>query len=1138
MQKTQPLFLSILFILFKLVAFSQSPHFNLVLDAKKSNVPYISAITQDAQGFIWLTSYANGLNRYDGNKLTTYSHDNENKNSLVSNAALAVSADAEGFIWVGTINGLDRFDAVANKFTHFNHDPKNPESLVCDTVFCITTDSDGDVWIGTIRGLDRYEKKTRKIIHYNIDERLKTVLSNDSTGFAISIIYQDKKGMLWIGWGDLNTAKKDGIGGLASLNKTTGKITRYQYNPTDPNAISNNNVNAIYEDSQNNLWIGTIGDGLHILNRETGKFTHYPYDPLHPEKLSGPPLSGIKYGNVITFIKEDSKGKIWIGSRFGGLNMYDPVTKITNHFGTVLEDKTKRFAKDTLNGFSAFGASIAFSAKDGLFWISASNGNLFNINYSKINMPFTPLNGAGISFYLEEEKNILWIGSDSGMLRKDIQTGAQKQYKLDPKNKNSLASNDPMAVLGDGEGNIWIGFHNAGVQKLNLATGLFTHYKHDSANAASMVDDGVHNLYFDKQKNLWIGTHKGVSKMNTATGVCINYKYNSKDSSSLGNGSAHSFAEDKNGNIWIGTDNEMNFFDNKTGKFTRYVISARTFNVCIDESGKVWAGATNGLFYFDTQKKYFKKYTDPVFPDGIMPVYGLLEDNIGQLWVSTNTAIISINQQRNALKIFNADHGISPINEFFLRNFKTKDGRLFLGGQKGFYSFMPEEIDNTRSTPTLQFTNLRISNGNVIIGESNILSAPIWKTDAITLAHDQNTFSFEFTALDYKNPGEIKFLYKLENYDNDWRDIGTEKKVVFYNIPPGKYKLHIKAINSIGSAVQKSMAITITPPWWKTWWAYLLYALLVILSGYLIYKYQKHYIITKERERTQQKELAQAKEIEKAYTELKSTQSQLIQSEKMASLGELTAGIAHEIQNPLNFVNNFSEVNMELIGELRIRNEELKIEDQEVKELLSNISQNSEKINHHGKRADAIVKGMLQHSRSSSGAKEPTDINALCDEYLRLSYHGLRAKDKSFNATIKTDFDTTLEKINVIPQDIGRVVLNLLTNAFYAVAQQTTNYNLQSENLKGTDAYDPTVSISTNKVGNKIEIRVTDNGGGIPQKVLDKIFQPFFTTKPTGQGTGLGLSLSYDIVKAHGGELKVETKEGEGSTFIIQLPII
>jgi signal transduction histidine kinase len=267
--------------------------------------------------------------------------------------------------------------------------------------------------------------------------------------------------------------------------------------------------------------------------------------------------------------------------------------------------------------------------------------------------------------------------------------------------------------------------------------------------------------------------------------------------------------------------------------------------------------------------------------------------------------------------------------------------------------------------------------------------------------------------------------------------------------------------------------------------------------------------------------------VEQTLKTLTSTQAQLIQSEKMASLGELTAGIAHEIQNPLNFVNNFSEVNKELLAEM---NEEIENKNfDEVKALAKDITDNEEKIIFHGKRADAIVKGMLQHSRSTSSTKEPTDINKLADEYLRLAYHGLRAKDKSFNATLKTDFDNSIGNINIIPQDIGRVILNLITNAFYVVDEKKK---------LGIENYEPTVSVTTKKVGDKVLISVKDNGNGIPQKILDKIFQPFFTTKPTGQGTGLGLSLSYDIVKAHGGELKLETKEGEGSEFIIQLPII
>ncbi len=268
----------------------------------------------------------------------------------------------------------------------------------------------------------------------------------------------------------------------------------------------------------------------------------------------------------------------------------------------------------------------------------------------------------------------------------------------------------------------------------------------------------------------------------------------------------------------------------------------------------------------------------------------------------------------------------------------------------------------------------------------------------------------------------------------------------------------------------------------------------------------------------------QKKNAEDALTVLKAAQSQLIQSEKMASLGELTAGIAHEIQNPLNFVNNFSEVSAELIDEMNTEIEKGNTED--AKQIAADLKQNLEKINHHGKRAGDIVKGMLQHSRTSSGVKEPADINALADEYLRLAYHGLRAKDKTFNAKTETDFDESIGKINIIPQDIGRVILNLITNAFYAVDEKKKNQ---------PDGYEPIVKIITRKTDDNVMIYVKDNGNGIPQNLLDKIFQPFFTTKPTGQGTGLGLSLSYDIIKAHGGDLKVATEKGHGTEFTISL---
>jgi len=275
----------------------------------------------------------------------------------------------------------------------------------------------------------------------------------------------------------------------------------------------------------------------------------------------------------------------------------------------------------------------------------------------------------------------------------------------------------------------------------------------------------------------------------------------------------------------------------------------------------------------------------------------------------------------------------------------------------------------------------------------------------------------------------------------------------------------------------------------------------------------------------------QKEALEQALFDLKAVQKQLIQSEKLASLGELTAGIAHEIQNPLNFVNNFSELSVDLAKEINEAMDNEEIDKEFVKELISDLTSNQQKINHHGKRAASIVTGMLQYTRTSTGKKEPTELNALADEYFRLAYHGLRAKDPNFNATMVTNFDSSIGKVELIPQDMGRVLLNLINNAFYAVQQRA--------DATRNEAYEPTVTVSTQKINSQIIIKVQDSGMGIPEAIKDKIFQPFFTTKPTGQGTGLGLSLAYDIVvKGHGGTMEVETQEGEGTTFSIILPFI
>ena len=488
------------------------------------------------------------------------------------------------------------------------------------------------------------------------------------------------------------------------------------------------------------------------------------------------------------------------------------------------------------------------------------------------------------------------------------------------------------------------------------------------------------------------------------------------------------------------------------------------------------------------------------------------------------------------------------------------NGAIWMGGDDRLTVFHPRSLEATMDTvaPNMQLASVQLFGEDVRWGDlltkeesafilSNGMrirdvrfdSVSRWygTPERLSLPYNNNYPTFNFIGITTKGAQKVRYQYMLEGMDQNWSTLTYRTEASYGNLPNGSYTFKVKAISGAGYwSKELQYPFSIRPPWWYSFWAYCLYIAIFGSTMWMLYRQQKASLIRKERESAQKRELEQAKEIVKAYDQLeeahnnlKETQSQLIQSEKMASLGQLTAGIAHEIQNPLNFVNNFSEVNEELLMEMKDDLNNGKIED--AKALAGDAIENQRKIKHHGKRADAIVKSMLHHSRSSSGAKELTDINALCDEYLRLAFHGLRAKDNTFNAVIKTDYQQTLGKIEVRPQEIGRVILNLITNAFYAVAEKSKQH---------PELFQPTVSLRTCRTQSEmgkslIYISVGDNGNGIPEAIRDKIFQPFFTTKPAGQGTGLGLSLSYDIVKVHGGELKVEVNDN-GTEFVVVLP--
>ncbi len=1097
----------------KCYAQTHEPSFKLIPGNDGISLGKINGMVRDSHGVMWFIDQTNGLISYDGVHMTAFPHDSQNPNSLGGPQPEDIIIDSTDVIWISFWgSGLDRFNPDSGEFTHFRHQQNDETTVSNDSISSILIDHLGNFWVGTHQGLDLFDQKMGTFKHYRHNAQDQLSLSHN----LVRKLCEDREGTLWVGTGMAwDTHNK---GGLNKLNRDKGNFTRYLNDPKDPQSLINNKVRVIFEDSRGNFWVGTNGDGLHTMDRKSGKFTRHLNDPKKPQQLSRPPVKSIS--DHINFITEDVEGQIWIGTWGNGINRYNPATKEITYFG------------NNIGGLTDVSFWAAISYGDGLFWLSTDvpSSNLYQVDLFTNNIPLITVSGAiGINRFYQDEPNVLWIASaGGGLIRKDLLSGDEQIFKNEPANPKSLSGNTVSSMLKDKKGNYWISTDN-GLNQLNPNTGTFIRYQHLEGDKQSLVEGEIIVLYEDHASNIWIGAVNGLDMLDQKTGKFTHYAH-TNDTSSIGGNIIPGIYEYKPGDLWVGAWNGggLNRLDATTGKFKHYLKGKSVGQIYKDHANVVWVSSIKGVYRYNPTTDEFSLISNDQAGFEIEEVRSIMEDDENNLWLSTNTGIIKVNKDRNLFTKYGKENGI---NQFlwYLSRIKTLDGQLLYGTDGGYYAFKPSELKINPLLPKVEFTNFWIGNESVK-ANSEILEGSLDSVKEIHLSYDQTVFSVGLSVTDYSNAEFRKVVYSLDGYDIGWRQPGSEGRAYYFNVPPGKYTFTMKAFNSSNGAwQQKSIAIVISPPWWRTWWAYGSFGIAFVGFVFSVDRFQRKRLLERAKAEAKEKELAQAKEIEKAYTELKATQSQLIQSEKMASLGELTAGIAHEIQNPLNFVNNFSEVNKELLLEM---NDELNSGNlNEAKLIARSIIDNEEKIIFHGKRADGIVKGMLQHSRSSSGIKEPTDVNVLADEYLRLAYHGLRAKDKSFNATMKTDFDESLGKINAIPQDLGRVILNLITNAFYAVAERKTSKSL-------TDAqYEPTVTVRTKRQGNKVEISVSDNGNGIPRAIIDKIFQPFFTTKPSGKGTGLGLSMSYEIVtKGHGGELKVETKEHEGTTFIIILP--
>ncbi len=1059
----------------------------------------ITSFLETEDGAIWMGTSASSVMRYDGENTFTYDYSGVYKMIL----------DKQGKIWMtrpgpDVITVLDFKNDLAYTIARDNNFA--PLNILCDHTGTVYIISGGE-------GI------------YAIDQEMTTLqkLTMEGKNRAWTLL-EDSKESLWIGFSD----------GLVVLDKerkklkSLGHITDYELDY---------NIFDVKEDPSGAIWLSLAGPG--------GNFNSTTVLQLSLDTKKVKVLDAENGFNMAgRQMTVDTQGNLWV---FGATEAY-------------ILHKNQRTSK-TIGLNSALQGRLRLTRplkrKDGSLWIATTDKGVVIANEFTLQTAYfdaaTGLMNDEVWDIMEDSRGEVWLGTRAGIniVDRTNNTITALPHEILHSNPNNTISfikeiSKDMYLI-DGI----IGFSILNRQKNTLTK--YMDYKNNAVRPFGIAVINEHTFASYTREGLFLYDIES----NTLKKII------SKTDPDILKASIGSVMSYNNEILWIPIRNGLARVDVKANTISylreeQGLCDNEANVVLLSKEGELWVATLNGMGILNFEKNTL---TNLKQENGLLPseLYDLIEkDNI--IYGASVNGLIPIEKAtakttNKGFYTFNGGLGFKTND--YLQGSPTflKNGQFWSGVASPSSEFKLLVLDAAPKPDTTAssvfITNMFVMDEDPGFKEKSSIDSLNNKTlsyatryemkwdtvnypyaipKGLELPYNQNSLSFSYASGDLYNRNQLTYRFILDGEDEDWNyAAATTKTKNYYNLKPGQYtfKVSARGFNNKWSATD-TLEFQINPPWWQTWWAYLLFALLfgAAISSFVAYRSRW---LKKENRVLEERVTHRTSQLKNKIDELKATQSQLIQSEKMASLGELTAGIAHEIQNPLNFVNNFSEVNTELIDEME---DELKKGDyEEVITISKDIKANQQKINHHGRRADAIVKGMLQHSRSSSSEKEPSNINAIADEYLRLAYHGLRAKDKSFNATLNTDFDKTIGNINIVPQDVGRVILNLITNAFHAVIEKNN-----IEKTKENSTFKPTIWVATKRIENTVHVSIRDNGNGVPDKVKDKIFQPFFTTKPSGQGTGLGLSLSYDVIKTHGGELLLETKEGEGTTFTITLP--
>ncbi len=1091
----------------------------------------ISCLAQDRRGFIWVGT-ENGLYRFDGNRFTVFQANPDDPTSLSSSNILSIVVDGAGTLWVGTVAGLDKFNRSSETFTHvaFGDRPMPLDNSV-NVVF---EDGHRTIWAGTNQGLIRIG--TNAAHHrYRHDPADPESLCHD----RITAIDEDHTGVLWIG-----TAQ----GGLCAFNRTKGTFAAYRHQPGDDQTISDNQINDLHSNHHSHVWIATPR-GLDRLDVNTREFAHFHIDPDQSANY-----------HRITAIHEDQNGTLIVGTHKGSLHILDPVKKVFE-----LYNRTRSPVRRPIRSI--------LEDRSGILWLGTAGAGVYQLRRQKRfslvrRDPDAPTerslsDGAIFPFY-EDSGGKLWVGTDGGGINIiDRQTGRITHLTHDPDNPDSLSSNFIRQIVEDHQGLIWIGTENKGLDLYDPKEGRFTHFKHDPADDRSLSNDVVYTILEDSNQTLWIGTLDGLNRLDRETMTFRRYKADANNAQALQDDFVYVLFEDRSGELWIGTNvRGVHRFDRKQEIFTHYGFAEFIAHFHQTASGDLWIGTDQGLVHFNPKSGVHRRFTKQ---DGLSDnyVFSILEDDQQRLWIGTNYGLTRFDLRTETFKSYYEHDGLQA-NEFNGKScYKTRNGELLFGGINGFNHFFAQQIENDPYVPPVVLTDFLLFNKKVTIGQEQdgrvILPRAIGELDQLTLKHDDYVITFEFAALSYVYPEGFSYAYRLEGFEEEWNHVGNRRFATYTNLPPGEFTFRVIAANADGVWNNNGAAlrVVVVPPFYQTWMFYICLTGLILLAALAIHRFRVKSIEQQKKNlqqmvdartaeiKHQKDEIeAQKSRLEETILELEKTRQELIRNAHKAGMAEVATGVLHNVGNLINSVSVCAQLIDSMIRRSRVvdrmgkanslleeKAQQLEGDDgKTVKKLfeyyellMDNLKNEHQKIkkttNTMVNKVDAIVSVIVSQQQYATRGQlsERLHLVEVVDEAIHLKQSSMAKHsitlDKQISAT---------PLVFVQRHKLAHVLINLYENAKHA--------------MQNTEPEDRKLILSIDHDEDYAYLKVTDTGSGIKKEHLPQIFSYGFTTKLNGHG--FGLHSCYNYIREMNGQMTVDSEgEGQGATFCMKFPL-